>query len=413
MRLLQLGAAGELVLTKDMTRDIPPYAILSHTWGSDDEEVKLQDLNIASQVGSEAKWMQTSGYQKILFCGQQAKQDGIEYFWVDTCCIDKTSSAELTEAINSMFRWYQDAQKCYVFLSDVHNGSQADESGGLAWKSEFQKSRWFRRGWTLQELLAPKSLVRLVHSITGIRPDALEGHPMCEFDTLERMSWLAKRQTMREEDLAYCMLGIFGVQMPLLYGEGGDRAQVRLRETIAKWLGEPRSGLPLPVRHSAVPPDPHFIVPFGRNADFVGRRDLVEQLVEQVRPSANEDACQNTVVKGLGGVGKTQLALEVAYRTRKEHPACSIFWVSAVSAATFENTYRDIGNALELPGLDNDKADVKGLVKAALEKYPGSWLLIIDNANDVDLLFGDGGVDLRGCLPSNRYGSVFLTTRFH
>ncbi|KAI1879675.1 hypothetical protein JX265_002629 [Neoarthrinium moseri] len=368
MRLLQLGAAGELVLTKDMTRDIPPYAILSHTWGSDDEEVKLQDLNIASQVGSEAKWMQTSGYQKILFCGQQAKQDGIE----------KAGG-------------FAGDGRCKSFL---HQSVEFFSAEG-------------------QCLGDKKSLVRLVHSITGIRPDALEGHPMCEFDTLERMSWLAKRQTMREEDLAYCMLGIFGVQMPLLYGEGGDRAQVRLRETIAKWLGEPRSGLPLPVRHSAVPPDPHFIVPFGRNADFVGRRDLVEQLVEQVRPSANEDACQNTVVKGLGGVGKTQLALEVAYRTRKEHPACSIFWVSAVSAATFENTYRDIGNALELPGLDNDKADVKGLVKAALEKYPGSWLLIIDNANDVDLLFGDGGVDLRGCLPSNRYGSVFLTTRFH
>ncbi|KAI1839598.1 hypothetical protein JX266_014192, partial [Neoarthrinium moseri] len=238
MHLLQLGAAGELVLIKDITRDIPPYAVLSHTWGSNDEEVKLQDLNITSQMGSEAKWMQTPGYQKILFCGQQAKHDGIEHFWVDTCCIDKTSSAELTEAINSMFRWYQDAQKCYVFLSDVHSGSQADGSDELAWKSEFQKSRWFRRGWTLQELLAPqsveffsaegrhlgdkKSLVQLVHSITGIPSNALQGHPMCEFDTLERMSWLAKRQTTREEDLAYCMLGIFGVQMPLLYGEGGD-----------------------------------------------------------------------------------------------------------------------------------------------------------------------------------------------
>ncbi|KAI1839251.1 hypothetical protein JX266_014538, partial [Neoarthrinium moseri] len=125
-------------------------------------------------------------------------------------------------------------------------------------------------------------------------------------------------------------------------------------------------------------PDPHFIVPFGRNADFVGRRDLVEQLVGQVHPSANDDACQKTVVEGLGGVGKTQLALEVAYHIRRESPACSVFWVSAVSAATLENGYRDIGSALELPGLDDDKADVKGLVKAALGKCPGSWLLIID-----------------------------------
>ncbi|KAI1839654.1 hypothetical protein JX266_014134, partial [Neoarthrinium moseri] len=217
-----------------------------------------------------------------------------------------------------------------------------------------------------QRLGDKKSLVRLVHSITGIPSSALQGHPMCEFDTLERMSWLAKRQTTREEDLAYCMLGIFGVQMPLLYGEGGDRAQIRLRETIAKWSGASPSGLPLPGRQSAVAPDPHFIVPFGRNADFVGRRDLVEQLVGQVHPSANDDACQKTVVEGLGGVGKTQLALEVAYRIRRESPACSVFWVSAVSAATLENGYRDIGSALELPGLGDDKADVKGLVKAAL-----------------------------------------------
>ncbi|KAI1839929.1 hypothetical protein JX266_013863 [Neoarthrinium moseri] len=339
MRLLQLGAAGKLVLAMDMAQNYYPYAILSHTWRSDDEEVKLQDLYIASRVG------------------------------------------------------------------------------------------WFRRGWTLQELLVPqsveffsaedqrlgdkKSLVRLVHSITRISPNALQGRPMCEFDTLERMSWLAKRQTQHEEDLAYCMLDIFGVQMPLLYGEGGDRAQVRLRETIAKWSGASRSGLPLPGRQSAVPPDPHFIIPFGRNADFVGRRDLIEQLVGQVHPSANDDACQKTVVEGLGGVGKTQLALEVAYRIRRESPACSVFWVSAVNAATLENGYRDIGSALELPGLDDDKADVKGLVKAALGKCPGSWLLIIDNADDVDLLFGDDGVNLRGCLPSSPHGSVLLTTRFH
>ncbi|KAI1839337.1 hypothetical protein JX266_014452, partial [Neoarthrinium moseri] len=115
----------------------------------------------------------------------------------------------------------------------------------------------------------------------------------------------------------------------------------------------------------------------------VGRRDLVEQLAGQVRPSANDDACQKTVVEGLGGVGKTQLALGVAYRIRKEHPACSVFWVSAVSAATVEYAYRNIGNAPELPGFDNDKADVK-----------------------------DRGVDLRGCLPSSRHDYDVLTTRF-
>ncbi|ETS86735.1 hypothetical protein PFICI_00563 [Pestalotiopsis fici W106-1] len=323
MRLLQLGAAGELTLTKDLARDIPPYAILSHTWGSEDDEVTLQDLLMETR--KDASWRQTSGYQKILFCGQQAKLDDIEYFWVDTCCIDKTSSAELTEAINSMFQWYQKAQKCYVYLADVVHGSCAiDATPETAWKSEFRRSKWFTRGWTLQELVAPQyveffssdrqrlgdktSLLRLIHDITGIAIDALKGQPTCEFSELDRMSWLEKRQTTREEDMAYCMLGIFNVQMPLLYGEGRERAQVRLRQTIASWLGWRSDG-----QHgqlTADRPESPSIVPLSRDARLVDGHGQSKQLEGKVHLDVNKENCQKMASEAPRWNGKKQLSLK-------------------------------------------------------------------------------------------------------
>lgn len=113
MRLLEYNNAGVFTLTKDFIGDdIPPYAILSHTWGADTEEVTFQDLTCSTRKDK-------TGYNKIRFCGEQAKRDGLQYFWVDTCCIDKSNNTELSEAINSMFRWYRNAAKCYVYLSDV------------------------------------------------------------------------------------------------------------------------------------------------------------------------------------------------------------------------------------------------------------------------------------------------------
>jgi hypothetical protein len=144
MRLLEGNNDGGFSLTKDFLDNIPCYAILSHTWGADTEEVTFRDL--VDGMGKSK-----TGYDKIRFCGEQARRDGLRYFWVDTCCIDKSSSAELAEAINSMFRWYRDAAKCYVNLSDVSIGD-CDQSGQLSqfqYGSAFQGSRWFTRGWTL------------------------------------------------------------------------------------------------------------------------------------------------------------------------------------------------------------------------------------------------------------------------
>ncbi|KAI1839372.1 hypothetical protein JX266_014417 [Neoarthrinium moseri] len=132
-----------------------------------------------------------------------------------------------------------------------------------------------------------------------------------------------------------------------------------------------------------------------------------------VLPSANQDDCQRTVIEGLGGTGKTQIALEAAFRIRQAHPKCSVIWVPAVTAATFDNAYRAIGQRLGTAGLDDDKADVKPLVKTALERTLDDWLLIVDNADNADLIFSDDGMSLHKCLPFSRRGSILMTTQVH
>jgi hypothetical protein len=244
MRLLHFDQSGGLCLTKDLSEEkLPsyPYAILSHTWGTEDEEVSFADL---TQGLGKTK----VGYEKLRFCGKQAADDSLHYFWVDTCCIDKSSSAELSKAITSMFRWYGGAVKCYVYLTDVL--ARNFESTNA---SAFRNSRWFSRGWTLQELLAPRSveffnsygtrlgdkdsLEQVLHEVTKIPPRALRNAPLDEFSLEERMSWAGERKTEYGEDKAYSLLGLFGVSMLPNYGEGVDRAFARLQREIqgGKW----------------------------------------------------------------------------------------------------------------------------------------------------------------------------------
>jgi hypothetical protein len=153
MRLLRCRDTGGFSLTQFCGDPIPSYAILSHTWGADTEEVTFNDLT--NGTGRDK-----SGYEKIQFCGEQAALDDLEYFWIDTCCINKVDKAELSQAINSMFRWYRNADRCYVYLADVSSPpvTTNDECNSRLWESDFRKSRWFTRGWTLQELLAPASV---------------------------------------------------------------------------------------------------------------------------------------------------------------------------------------------------------------------------------------------------------------
>lgn len=261
------------------------FAILSHTWS--DEEVTFQDMMSFSfshtshslpipphihpslhQSRPGPKAVESKkGFSKILSCCKKARQEGYQYVWIDTCCIDKSSSAELSEAINSMFRWYHEAEVCYAFLSDVSLSTIASNDDGKGKMSEFDiaeygagetgrlkkslhKSRWFTRGWTLQELVAPlevvfvdseweeigtrETLAHIIEEITGIDGTILRmERSLNEFSVAQRMSWAAGRNTTRIEDEAYCLMGLFDVSMPLLYGEG-RKAFKRLQLEIMK-----------------------------------------------------------------------------------------------------------------------------------------------------------------------------------
>lgn len=246
LRLLHSNPQNDFCLTDDLDDNdphvIPLYAILSHTWGSDNEEVTFDDVRRGVARDK-------IGYAKLEFCAEQARKDGIDHFWIDTCCINKASEPELSQAIRSMFRWYQNAVKCYVFLADV-SSSKRDVNGRTdhTWEKSFRSSRWFARGWTLQELLAPSvveffsrdrmllgskaTLVQQIHEITGIPTVALCGRPIRDFSIEERFAWARKRQTKKAEDRAYCLFGIFGVQLPVLYGEGRESAIRRLQKEI-------------------------------------------------------------------------------------------------------------------------------------------------------------------------------------
>ncbi|KAK4069521.1 uncharacterized protein Triagg1_6945 [Trichoderma aggressivum f. europaeum] len=164
--------------------------------------------------------------------------------------------------------------------------------------------------------------------------------------------------------------------------------------------------------HRDRPRTPCWTVPFGRNRDFVGRESILDQLLSMIPPTADKDDCQRTVVSGLGGIGKTQIALEAAFRVRARYGDCHVFWVPAINTTTFENAYHEIGRKLNIQIIEDDKADIKLLVKAALSQISDSWLLVIDNADDATL-FGETSevTSLRDYLPFNLKGSILFTTR--
>lgn len=269
-----------LQLKEFIGKNTPKYAILSHTW--EDEEISFQEI---LHPTDEVKLKR--GYQKVLHTALLAKEEGLQWCWVDTCCIDKKSSAELSEAINSMFRWYRRAKVCYVYLADVHPLSEPDKlhvanvldsymaqrtikaqsstawlegsilhASFIDWLRDLQCSRWFTRGWTLQELLAPVNvafysrnwtfigykheawLQRCISTITGIRRDILANELDVNYASIaEKMSWAAHRETSRTEDIAYCLLGLLRVNLPLLYGEG-RQAFERLQMEVIRAGGD-------------------------------------------------------------------------------------------------------------------------------------------------------------------------------
>ena len=221
------------------------YAILSHTWG--DHELLFRDF-------IEDAHRQKIVWKKVLDCCETVAGDGWQWVWIDTCCIDKSSSAELSEAINSMFQWYLDAEICYAYLADVNIKSPRKTH------AKFRKSRWFTRGWTLQELLAPRYMTFLDSHWQALgsrsllmaeisRASGIPQHQISSYrdgSVAQKMSWAARRTTTRLEDQAYCLLGLFDINMPLLYGEGpkafarlqGEILKISNDETIFAWQGE-------------------------------------------------------------------------------------------------------------------------------------------------------------------------------
>ena len=227
---------------KEFIGVIPRYAILSHTWNQ--EEVSFKEIR-KSRPDTHEK----PGHIKLELCCLQARKDGLEWAWIDSCCIDRRSSAELSEAINSMFKWYERADICYAYLDDIPPQNEAVHQATLA------RSRWFTRGWTLQELLAPSkirfyakdwsflgmkssediNLSYKISSITGISVQILlDKSALRHASVAMRMSWAANRETTREEDRAYSLMGIFDVKMPIIYGEGLQSAFERLQGEIIK-----------------------------------------------------------------------------------------------------------------------------------------------------------------------------------
>jgi ankyrin repeat protein len=243
MRLLNVQT---LQLESFLNDIIPPYAILSHTWGKPHDEVQYRDL----QDGNTSAHISRSA--KLRGALQRAADEGLRYIWVDTCCINKTSDAELSEAINSMFKWYQWSDTCYTYLADV---TLESDDGTAQIESKLALSRWFTRGWTLQELLAPKKVhfydstwtflgskgdfCQVIELTTGIPNEILLGfRHIADASVAQRMSWAARRETKRKEDMAYCLYGIFDMPLGANYGEGIEKAFLKLQKKIHKTIND-------------------------------------------------------------------------------------------------------------------------------------------------------------------------------
>ncbi|TVY64282.1 Vegetative incompatibility protein HET-E-1, partial [Lachnellula suecica] len=406
LRLLHCKSNGKIVFRTPSSGDIPAYAILSHTWG--DEEVIFQDIEAGADI---SKTMGKAGWRKIQFCAKQAATDGLQYFWVDTCCIDKRNAVELGAAINSMFRWYQGATRCYVYLSDVSKSdNRADQT---AWEDNFRKSRWFTRGWTLQELIAPRwvdffsfegerlgsksSLESKIHEITGIDKNALRGEAMSSFGIKERRSWAARRNTTIEEDAAYCLIGVFDVSMVPTYGERKDQAFKRLEEEIHKlYKGVDFEQFAVGLN----------LISFPAAAHFVGREKELAEMYKQLSSSSNRTC---VVLHGLGGIGKTQLAIEYLKRHKEKYTAIFCFRDVAQQVLKHHPSASLLARA-DLDDLDQIIHAVKAWFD--LQKNTG-WLIIYDNYDNPKIHgnLDHSAVDIRQFLPQSDQGSIIITTR--
>ena len=349
MRLLTVSDNNELSLVERVGNDIPPYAILSHTWGADNDEITYKDL-------IDGQYKDKKGFLKLDFCRKRIAVDDLKFFWVDTCCIDKSSSAELTEAINSMFRWYQGAARCYVFLTDV-TVTENLQSDAQAIRQALGSSRWFRRGWTLQELIAPtvvdffdsngthlgdkNSLFEVIHQITKLPLSAMQGKSLGDFSADVRLSWAEGRETKREEDAAYSLLGIFDVYMPLIYGEGRQRAFRRLLKELSE-LEKPSSWSTQPAIQN---------LQLGQNS-------------KSQAPQANSSSTKTSVLEKYNPVNTI---------SQKGTIALMPMWPGNCIRTIYFGNYVKQRNSVSDAAKTGRWSDVLGLLDVAREDYKENW----------------------------------------
>ncbi|CAK3992734.1 Hypothetical predicted protein [Lecanosticta acicola] len=378
----------------------PPYAIASHRWLAG-KEAMWEDVQQQKDTGK-------AGYRKVEGFVSYIKTQipFVKWLWIDTCCIKQNSDRELSEAINSMFRWYRDAEVCLAYLEDVTTTDDV---------ATFKGSVWFKRGWTLQELLAPGLVVFLskdwdvighkghsgygrsripvqtgpllesrIAMITNIPEDVLRDYEASrELDTDKKMNWMTGRETTRGEDLSYCLLGILDVNMNIRYGDGKEKTWARLLQKVSK-KGNLTAGTA----------QDQYRVPFSRRGipftDFFVPRDAdMQHLTSYFRSTATARQQRVFVVHGMGGSGKTQLCAEFARMYREQFSA--VFWLDGSSRDALRQSM--FSAALRLPinkgqqsietpsaGADSAQMSESFLQWLALPDNK-DWLLIIDNVD--------------------------------
>jgi hypothetical protein len=310
-----------------------------------------------------------------------------------------------------MFKWYRNAARCYVFLSDVSLSDVTKTAASSDWEASFRASAWFTRGWTLQELIPPvsveffsrqgqrigdkASLNRLLHDITDIPLAALRNCPLDQFSISERRRWVKNRKTSEEEDIVYCLLGVLDVSMPTTFGEGEESALRRMQAEVEGAGSAPS------------------IIPFSRNQSFVGRELQLGEL--EAKLFSNEQTTTTLAIVGPGGTGKSQLALEAAHRTKQNSRSCSVFWMDASDIDSLYRSYASVAQKLSIPGCDDDQADIKQVTKRCVAAIGArQCLLIYDNVEGTTLRPSGSSTaraaDLADFLPHSKLCSVIFTT---
>lgn len=204
-------------------------------------------------------------------------------------------------------------------------------------------------------LLGDKNSLELqIHEITGINLQALRGGSLSQFDFNQRMSWVTGRQTTIEEDAAYCLLGVFDIHIPLIYGEGQKNAMMRLQKAYQESLKVISKD------------DAHWIIPFERNSRFTGREFQLKQLWELFSQTGNQT--KKIAITGLGGIGKTQLVLELVHQIKEKHKTCSVIWIPVTNMESLHQAYMNVARQLSIPNLEDNKTDIKLLVQKHLSK---------------------------------------------